>query len=241
MANPQQPELARSRKTDLDPDRIGTELESRKTPRSGGPTGPVPAENQPGHHPDRDQDKPDLDAFAAKLSGDGRAGANAGADERAGGGAGKTPAEKAGTTRTAGKTATKTAAKSAAKSAKTTGRAAGGTRPAKGAAKGATKGATRPAEKPTRSPAPPGAAAPSGTPAKQPAGSPQWPEHAPARPGLGPLGVDRPSGEAEEPEPPMVGLALFPLRFTIRSLDRLERLLTERWRERLSDPAPDRR
>ncbi|MCA1693179.1 MAG: hypothetical protein ABR540_20355 [Acidimicrobiales bacterium] len=31
------------------------------------PTGPVPPENQAGHHPEREQDKPDLDAFAARL------------------------------------------------------------------------------------------------------------------------------------------------------------------------------
>jgi hypothetical protein len=48
MGRPQQPELARSGKTDLDP-------------------GPVPPENQPGHHPPEESDKPDLDAFAAKL------------------------------------------------------------------------------------------------------------------------------------------------------------------------------
>ncbi len=72
MARPQQPELARSGKTDLDPDRIGTELEARKPVRSGGPTGPVPPENQPGHHPDQEQDKPDLDAFVAKLQGEDR-------------------------------------------------------------------------------------------------------------------------------------------------------------------------
>lgn len=69
---PQQPELARSGRTDLDPDRIGTELESRKAPRSKGRTGPVPPDNQPGHHPDEEADKPDLDVFAARLSGEGR-------------------------------------------------------------------------------------------------------------------------------------------------------------------------
>lgn len=31
--------------------------------------GPVPDENAPGHHPEHDQDKPDLDAFAARFSG----------------------------------------------------------------------------------------------------------------------------------------------------------------------------
>jgi hypothetical protein len=29
--------------------------------------GPVPADNQPGHHPSKEQDKPDLTAFAQKL------------------------------------------------------------------------------------------------------------------------------------------------------------------------------
>jgi hypothetical protein len=74
MARPQQPELARSGKTDLDPDHIGTELEARKPARAGGQTGPVPPENQPGHHPRQDQDKPDLDAFVAKLQGEDRPG-----------------------------------------------------------------------------------------------------------------------------------------------------------------------
>jgi hypothetical protein len=72
MGRPQQPELARSSKTDLDPDRIGTELEARKPLREGGRTGPVPPENEPGHRPEHDQDKPDPDAFAAKLSGEDR-------------------------------------------------------------------------------------------------------------------------------------------------------------------------
>jgi hypothetical protein len=31
------------------------------------PGGPVPPENQPGHHPAEEQDKPALDKFAAKL------------------------------------------------------------------------------------------------------------------------------------------------------------------------------
>jgi Rho termination factor, N-terminal domain len=72
MARPQQPELARSGKTDLDPDRVGTELESRKPVRSSRQVGPVPPENQPGHRPDQDQDKPDPDAFVAKLQGEDR-------------------------------------------------------------------------------------------------------------------------------------------------------------------------
>lgn len=31
------------------------------------PGGPVPVDNQPGHHPEQEQDKPDLDAFAERL------------------------------------------------------------------------------------------------------------------------------------------------------------------------------
>ena len=70
MSRPQQPELARSAKTDLDPDHVETGLQGQKRPESGGETGPVPAENQPGHHPSEEQDKPDLDAFAARLGTD---------------------------------------------------------------------------------------------------------------------------------------------------------------------------
>ena len=29
--------------------------------------GPVPEDNQPGHHPEHEQDRPDLDAMAARL------------------------------------------------------------------------------------------------------------------------------------------------------------------------------
>jgi translation initiation factor IF-2 len=70
MSRPQQPELARSAKTDLDPDHVETGLQGQKKPVSGGETGPVPSENQPGHHPPEEQDKPDLDAFAARLGTD---------------------------------------------------------------------------------------------------------------------------------------------------------------------------
>jgi hypothetical protein len=70
MARPQQPELARSAKTDLDPDHVETGLQGQKAPATGGETGPVPPENQPGHHPPKEQDKPDLDAFAARLGTD---------------------------------------------------------------------------------------------------------------------------------------------------------------------------
>lgn len=73
MGRPQQPELARSAKTDLDPDHVETGLQGQKRPATGGETGPVPPENQPGHHPREEQDKPDLEAFAAKLGTDPKA------------------------------------------------------------------------------------------------------------------------------------------------------------------------
>jgi hypothetical protein len=73
MARPQQPELARSAKTDLDPDHIETGLQGQQPPATGGETGPVPPDNQPGHHPPKEQDKPDLDAFAAKIGTDPKA------------------------------------------------------------------------------------------------------------------------------------------------------------------------
>jgi hypothetical protein len=73
MARPQQPELARSAKTDIDPDHVETGLQGQPIPGTGGETGPVPPENQPGHHPPQEQDKPDLDAFAARLGTDPKA------------------------------------------------------------------------------------------------------------------------------------------------------------------------
>ena len=57
MPTPQQPELARSGRSEATPEK------SAKT-RTGGPTtaegpaGPVPEENLPGHHPEVEQDKP---------------------------------------------------------------------------------------------------------------------------------------------------------------------------------------
>jgi hypothetical protein len=70
MARPQQPELARSAKTDIDPNHVETGLQGQRAPATGGETGPVPPDNQPGHHPAKEQDKPDLDAFAARLGTD---------------------------------------------------------------------------------------------------------------------------------------------------------------------------
>ncbi|MBK5221348.1 MAG: hypothetical protein JJE52_00410 [Acidimicrobiia bacterium] len=68
MSPAQQPEVRRSGRTDLDPDHVGTAIEVEPHAPQGSPSrGPVPDDNQPGHHPDHEQDKPDLDAFAEKL------------------------------------------------------------------------------------------------------------------------------------------------------------------------------
>jgi hypothetical protein len=68
MANPQQPELRRSGKVAaLDPDATETDLTAHDRPKRKGGTRKVPAEQRPGHHPEVEQDKPDLDAFAERL------------------------------------------------------------------------------------------------------------------------------------------------------------------------------
>jgi hypothetical protein len=58
MSTPQQPELARSGHTPADPDHA-QELADPTTARDTA-AGPVPDENRPGHHPDHDQDKPNV-------------------------------------------------------------------------------------------------------------------------------------------------------------------------------------
>ena len=68
MSNPQQPELARSRKTPAqDQDAVAGVLDGQREVGTDAPRGPMPPENQPGHHPAEEQDKPDLDAFAERL------------------------------------------------------------------------------------------------------------------------------------------------------------------------------
>jgi hypothetical protein len=59
MTNPQQPELARSRKGATSDDSIKSRVAGVKADKSGpGPMGPIPEDNQPGHHPEVEQDKP---------------------------------------------------------------------------------------------------------------------------------------------------------------------------------------
>lgn len=60
MPKSQQPEFARTRRGSTDAD--GPEMRARELgtemPAQERATGPVPEENKPGHHPDREQDKP---------------------------------------------------------------------------------------------------------------------------------------------------------------------------------------
>jgi hypothetical protein len=65
---PQQPEINRSGFTPLTPDSIASEVETRGPLAPDSIPGPVPPENRPGHQPDHDQDKPDGDAFVAKMA-----------------------------------------------------------------------------------------------------------------------------------------------------------------------------
>ena len=69
MANPQQPEIARSRRTEgLAPDSVETHVQAeRRAPAGDGPSGPIPEDNLPGHHPAVEQDKPPIERFRARL------------------------------------------------------------------------------------------------------------------------------------------------------------------------------
>jgi hypothetical protein len=57
MSTPQQPEAHRSGKGASDPKSARGHLGGPQDEE--GPTGPVPPENRPGHHPEHEQDKPE--------------------------------------------------------------------------------------------------------------------------------------------------------------------------------------
>jgi hypothetical protein len=196
MARPQQPELARSGKTDLDPDHVETGLEGQPIPPSGGETGPIPVDNQPGHHPAKEQDKPDLDAFAARLGTDPTAPSATNAR--------KPPRPKAAPVKgTASKATPTTATPTTATPTTATPSKASPTKaaPSKAApAKGPARPPSRPASTSTREPAPPPRI--QTTPANRPAAAPGWPESAPAPDDLGPL--PDPPGELR-PRPDTAG------------------------------------
>jgi len=68
MAKPQQPELRRSGTVPaLDPDATEAVLSAQEDPKVSRSRGPIPDEQRPGHHPDEEQDKPDLASFAERL------------------------------------------------------------------------------------------------------------------------------------------------------------------------------
>lgn len=56
---PQQQEMARSGHTQTDAAHRAEREEARDVPPDSGSAGPVPPENRPGHHPERDQDQPE--------------------------------------------------------------------------------------------------------------------------------------------------------------------------------------
>ena len=65
MSTPQQPELRRSGRGATDPASAKTAVD--RNPGDNEPASPVPEANQPGHHPEREQDKPEPDEAAAAL------------------------------------------------------------------------------------------------------------------------------------------------------------------------------
>lgn len=58
MPNPQQPELARARRSAAAADPGAKSGAAETLPAGSSETGPVPEDNRPGHRPSRDQDKP---------------------------------------------------------------------------------------------------------------------------------------------------------------------------------------
>ena len=58
MSQPQQPELRRSGRGRTSQEDEHAKQEARRVPKDTDRPGPVPEENQPGHHPDEEQDKP---------------------------------------------------------------------------------------------------------------------------------------------------------------------------------------
>src|SRR5437773_974682 len=67
MVKPQQPELRQSDRGATSDDATKERLSVPHAPSVGGDTGPVPADNQPGHRPPHDQDKPSGEAFVDKT------------------------------------------------------------------------------------------------------------------------------------------------------------------------------
>jgi hypothetical protein len=58
QSKPQQPEIDRSGRGRVDPDQTKAKQDVWKAPAEKGRRGAIPPENRPGHHPDKEQDKP---------------------------------------------------------------------------------------------------------------------------------------------------------------------------------------
>ena len=176
----------------------------------------MPPENQPGHHPPKEQDKPDLDAFAARLGTDPKApnATNARKGPRAASAA-KTAAKSTPAKSTPAKSTPAKSTPAKAAPAKAT--------PAKAAPANtaAAKASSRPAASSPK-PSPAGPPKIQATPAKRPAAAP-----APSIEDTVHFSVPQPEPE-EHREPPFVSLMLMPLRGTVKWLEQLDRTLTER-------------
>jgi hypothetical protein len=69
MTKPQQPEIRRSSHTPVDTAQHAKEV-AGAAPGDQGRPGAVPEGSRPGHHPAREQDKPDPERFRQRLAGD---------------------------------------------------------------------------------------------------------------------------------------------------------------------------
>ena len=58
MTRPQQPELERSGRSDVDQQGRRSAREQKSDDTTEGTGGPMPPENRPGHRPEQEQDKP---------------------------------------------------------------------------------------------------------------------------------------------------------------------------------------
>ncbi len=58
MSKPQQPEIARTRRSPTDQNSFELKASESAPPTQDGSFGKVPPENRRGHHPEREQDKP---------------------------------------------------------------------------------------------------------------------------------------------------------------------------------------
>ena len=67
MTKPQQPEIARTRLGEVDESAAKARHADGPMSESGN-AGPVPEANRPGHHPEQEQDKPDLEAFRERMA-----------------------------------------------------------------------------------------------------------------------------------------------------------------------------